>query len=223
MRARAAAITGTPAAAPLLRWSLDASLMLRPTVTYQRLSRQPLESGWLVGLRRPIVIATALGCMASVLATGTGTLRLVVPATLYWSYAPLLQCGALGVVLLTLRERQQRTGATFDVYFAGRAAMVLLQLIIVGTLASVRPDLGWTFLTTAGIAATLAVLAWSARIDYCFFRDFLRQTPLASVFKLLILRLIVWPLVFGVIGVPGLTFGGLIREIFSTARELMAV
>src|SRR5678816_537710 len=119
------------------RWSLDARLMVRPAGTFRQLSTQPLQGGLLVALRRPLVIAVALGFMASLTATGTATLRLVVPATLYWAYAPLMQCCALGLVLLMLRHRRQRTGTTFDVYFAGRAPMLLLQLLIVGTLASI--------------------------------------------------------------------------------------
>src|SRR3954468_19136018 len=59
-------------------WSLDARLMTRPAQTCRELATQPLERGMVTALRRPVTIAMALGCLASVASAGIATLRLAV-------------------------------------------------------------------------------------------------------------------------------------------------
>src|SRR3954468_13771001 len=205
----------------LLTWSLDARLMTRPARTCRELATQPLERGRVTALRRPVTIAITLGCLASVASAGIATLRLVAPATIYWAYAPLTQAVALGLVLLTMRRHRQPISAVIDVYFAGRAPMLLLFLATGWMLGTTNPDFAWTLLTTVGVAAAVVIIAWSARIDYCFFRHFLRQSPAGSVARVLALRVIVWPVVFGVFAVPGMTFGAIGEEVAGIVRELV--
>jgi len=207
---------------PSEAWSLDVRTMVRPALTYRHLATHAPPGGLLTPLRRPILIAVALGCMASVLATGTATLRLVAPATLYWAYAPIAEALALSLTLLTVGRSRQRVGSSIDAYFAGRGPIVLTVLIVAGTLASVRPDTGWTLLTTVCVGALLVVLVWSVRIDYCFFRDFLGRSRTASLWGVFLLRAIVWPVVFGVFGVPGLTLSGIGAELAGVVREILA-
>jgi hypothetical protein len=45
---------------------------------------------------------------------------------------------------------------------------------------------------------------------------------LSAASRVVLLRLIVWPLVFGVFSVPGLSFVGFGEEMLAVARELLA-
>jgi hypothetical protein len=210
-----------------MRWSLEARLLVRPATTYRQLSTQPLQSGPLVALRRPVLMAVAFGCMASVIATRGVTARLAAPAAIYWLYVPLVSMLALTAVLASFRGTGRGSGAGMpattivDIYFAGRAPMVLCLLITAG-ITLLPPYEVWTVLTTWGVGALLVGMAWSIRIDYCFFRYFLWQSPLSAASRVVLLRLIVWPLVFGVFSVPGLSFVGFGEEMLAVARELLA-
>jgi len=181
----------------------------------------PQQGGFFVAIRRPLVITAALGCLASLGSTGIVTARLAGPAVVYWTYAPLTELLAVGLVLMVTRRGPQRLSAAVDAHFAGCAAVILLLLLIGVMLGSTRPDLAWALLTTAGVAMVLAGLAWSARIDYCYFRDFLRQTPRGALVRVLLLRIFVWPIVFGVFAVPGLTFRAMGDEFAGIVRELL--
>jgi hypothetical protein len=209
-----------------VRWSLEARLLVRPATTYRQLSTRPLQSGLLVALRRPLLMAVALGCLASVIATRGVTLRLAAPAALYWLYVPLVLALALAAASATARGTQRGSGTgrpvttIVDLYFAGRAPMVLF-LLIPAAITLLPPYAVWTALTTWGIGGLFVGMAWSMRIDYCFFRDFLGQSPRSAAARLILLRLIVWPLVFGVFAVPGLSFIGFGEEVLAVVRELL--
>ena len=213
------ATSDAPAGAGSLRWSLDARILTRPSQTLRELATRPLESGIGVALRRPLTMLLAFACMAPILATGSVTLRLLPVTAIYWAYVPLTQLLAVSVVILGTRH-QQRFSAALDIYFAGRMPMLLTILLIALTLASVSNKTAWSFLTTIGVGLMVAGLTWSARFDYCYFSDFLRQSSPAAVVRTILLRVIVWPIVFGVFSVPGMSYGAFVAEIVGAAREL---
>ena len=219
MQTLATAMREAPSGRDRRRWSLDARVMTQPSRTFRELATRPLEAGLGVALRRPLTMALGLGCMASLLAAGSVTFRLLAPTVLYLSYAPLTQLLAVSLVLLGTRH-QQSFSAALDAYFAGRTPLLLMFLLVVLTLASVSNETAWRFLTTVGVGLMVVGLAWSVRIDYCYFRDFLRQSPAAAATRTILLRVIVWPVVFGVFAVPGMSYGAFVAEIAGVGREL---
>jgi len=48
-----------------------------------------LSGSFWLAVRRPLALALFLGCAVSLMASGTLTLRLALPAALYWTFIPL--------------------------------------------------------------------------------------------------------------------------------------
>ena len=59
---------------------------------------------WLA-IRRPLLVAAVFGCCISLMTSGRLSLRLAAPATLYWSFVPLLEIAGLAVVWPWKRSR----------------------------------------------------------------------------------------------------------------------
>src|SRR4051812_48942776 len=56
-----------------------------------------LDNVWLA-VRRPLLVALVLGCATSLMTSGRLTLRLLVPAAVYWSFIPVLEVAGLWAV-----------------------------------------------------------------------------------------------------------------------------
>jgi len=145
-------------------------------------------SAW-IALRRPLALALFIACAVSLMATGSVTARLVLPATLYWSFVPLVQIAGLAVVF-----RKHLRAATIDEYFAGHGPWLLWLAAFAGLWTLLPPEtaLGsWRFphlwWTAAGAAA-----AWSLWIDFIFFRRTAGRSPAHAARDLAIQRAVSW-------------------------------
>jgi hypothetical protein len=144
----------------------------------------------MLALRRPFLFALIFGCAVSLFTSGRLTLRLAGPASVYWSFVPLIEIAALAVVcrgkLRTISMPQ-----AIDLFFAGFAPW-LLWLTGLAAIWSWLPDtqaFAWTQPFWLLIAAP-AVLVWSCYIDLRFFRSVLEHRPGRA---LVCHRLISWP------------------------------
>src|SRR4051812_37172619 len=77
---------------------------------------------WLT-LRRPLGIALILGCSISLMTSARLTLRLAIPAAIYWSFVPLCELAGLAAVC-----RGRLKPAIVDTYF--RSTTVALSWVI---------------------------------------------------------------------------------------------
>src|ERR1044071_2141992 len=102
-------------------------VMLRPDAAFSVLRKAPVEESRWLAIRRPLAIAVVLGCCFSLMTAGRLTLRLVIPATLYWSFVPLLQ-----MVCVVFSWRRSGTplplARTLDLFFAGGGPWLLWTL-----------------------------------------------------------------------------------------------
>src|SRR5262249_56398049 len=87
-----------------------------------------LMSAWLA-LKRPLLLAFFLGCTVSFLTSRMLTLRLVVPAMIYWSFVPLIEIAALAAVC-----RRDRKNILFpqliDSFFIGYSPCLLCLVVV---------------------------------------------------------------------------------------------
>jgi hypothetical protein len=151
-----------------------------------------LNSAW-IAIRRPLLVAFVLGCSISLMTTGRLTLRIAGPATLSWSYIPILEIIALAAVC----GRRLRA-ETIDLFFEGHRAWLLWVIAFAALFAFVpapeviaRTGFPWIWY----ISAILVVL-WSGYVDFGFSRRVLERTRFAALRDVVVQRLIVWSAVF---------------------------
>jgi hypothetical protein len=150
----------------------------------------PERAGGWSWLARPLFTAFLLGCVVSLLASGSLTLARVVPASVTWSWVPLFEILSLAAVW-RIGPRPIPFTRAVDLFCAGNAPW-WLWLIAFAAFWSLLPARIW-------LASAAAVAVWSGRTDYRFFRFTLKSASPAR--DLLAGRVVAWT--------PGiLLFGG---------------
>jgi hypothetical protein len=158
---------------------------------------------WL-GLKRPLYLAFFLGCTVSFLTSGTLTLRLIVPATIYWSFVPLIEIAALAAVCWGNR-RDVGFPSLIDSFFRGYGPWLLWLVGMCAIWACLSPSAksldGTVSIVWLGAGGALAV-AWSLYIDFSLFRSLLQRSPARAARDLVLQRLISWGLIMSIIAGP---------------------
>lgn len=168
--------------------------------------------------RGPLFVAFVLGCVASLIATGMLTLRIVVPAAMYWSYVPVTEVLVLAAVTWR-RRRLVPFPIAVDTFFAGHAAWTLFLILVAAMLAFLPPEFGWGRLKLL-LYAGIGVIAWSAYVDFRFFRSIFRASRAAAARDVVVSRLLTWTIVFAVFAVHGTSPWGVAQEIVEAVHEL---
>ena len=132
----------------------------------------------------------------SFLTSGMLTLRLVAPSMIYWSVVPLIEIGALAVVC---RKNGQKLSfaESIDSFFAGYTPWFVWLTGMAAIWALMSPpskSLDWTVSVIWLLAGVPVALAWSAYIDFRFFKSSFR--------RLVVHRAISWSLILLVMGAP---------------------
>lgn len=142
---------------------------------------------WLA-VRRPLTIAFCLGCAVSLMATGILTLRLALPAALYWSFVPLVELAGLAAAL-----RSRLRADAIDDFFAAHGPWLLWLAAFAALWAFVPAPVvigGAGFPRVWYYAGGLAAI-WSGWLDLTFFRRRGEHSPIVAV---LVQRAVSWPL-----------------------------
>jgi hypothetical protein len=175
--------------------SPDVWVMARPGPAFAALAgRASPGSAW-SAFRRPLLVAVVLGCVTSLITFPGITLRLAGPATLSWSFVPLAE--VLGLAVACAGEgRRLPFGRKVDLFFMGYLPWLLWLTGIAIT---------FSFLSTARAFALLdsvwldwagpIVIAWSAWIDFCFFRSAAGHSRGGALGRLVLQRAISWSLI----------------------------
>jgi hypothetical protein len=200
--------------------SLDARVMLQPTHAFRLVASINHADGLWVAARRPLFLTAVLASVVSILTSSAVTLRIVGPAALYWTFVPLAELVGLFVVA---GRRCSRVSASvaIDAFFAGHGPWTLNVIALAVTVSAVRPDEAWHLLTMVCLPITALVIAWSAYIDFRFFREFLSASRVRALVDVTLVRLVTWPLVFGIFAVPGMGASALARELMAIVQELL--
>jgi hypothetical protein len=143
-----------------------------------------------IALRRPLLLAFVLGCAVSLMTSGRLTLRLAAPATIYWSFVPLCEIGSLALVS---RGRKISFAETIDRFCAGHTAWLLWLIVFAAFWAFVPPVDAWRWAgNRLWMPSAWLVLAWSAYVDFGFFRRVLGRSRARAWRDLLAQRLLCW-------------------------------
>jgi hypothetical protein len=155
-----------------------------------------------IALRRPLLVAFVLGCAVSLMTSGRLTLRLALPATLYWTFVPVCQMVSLAVVA---RRRKMPFAQLIDSYFQSHTAWLLWVMAFAAMWAFVPAPtvFSWMFPRTLWFASAGLVLAWSAYVDFGFFRRVLGRPPGRAARDLAIQRLLCWAMGLAIFVAPG--------------------
>lgn len=168
--------------------SPEMQVMLRPREAFAALAiESPRPWGW---LRRPLLLALVIGCGAALLAEGALDPRLVLSAGLTWCFLPLLEISGLAVLWATAGKRI-RFAQAIDLYFAGYAAWCLWIVGVGFCWATLTPARGLTTIFGC-LGIGVLVAAWSAYVDYRFFRCVLKSNRIQALRALAMQRGIVW-------------------------------
>ena len=152
-------------------------------------------------LRRPLLVAFVLGCAVSLMTSGRLTLRLVAPATLYWTFIPLCEIGSLAVVA---RGRKMPFARLIDTYFESHTAWLLWVVGFAAVWVFVPPGTAYHWFDDNRLryGSAALVFAWSAWLDFRFFRRILDRTPGRAARDLTIQRLLAWAVGFAIFVTP---------------------
>ncbi len=186
--------------------------MVRPASTFRSIATHGASESddrrvW-KACRRPLLLTLVLASIVSLLASGTLTLRLVASAAVYWASIPLVEALTLAVVI-GRRANRPSMPRVLDLFFAGHGAWTLLLLAIATSFVFLSPNAGWTLLLRLWVWVMLAVIAWSAYIDLCFFRSILGESRGTALRDLVVLRLLTWTAVVAIFAAPSMTSAGL--------------
>ena len=199
--------------------SFDARVMLRPSRAFRDRSVAAGASLW-TATRRPLFLTLVLATSVSILASGGVTARIVGPAAIYWILVPLIELTALAAIVGS-RWRRLPVFAVVDAFFAGHGPWVILLIVLGLTIPALGPAEVFPALIRLAVIAVPLVLAWSAWIDVCFFRDTIGESRGRAVADALLTRLLTWPIVFGLFAVPGMTPVSITREIAEALAEIL--
>ena len=160
-------------------------------------------NAWL-GLRRPLFISFFIGCTVSLLSADRLTLRLLLPAMIYWSFVPLVEIAALVAVCW-----RDRNGIFFpslvDSFFSGYRPWLLWlagMCVFWVLMSPVAKPLELTISVAWLDGGAVAAITWSLYIDFHFFSSVLKRTPAGARRTLLMHRLISWGLILPILGGP---------------------
>lgn len=134
-----------------------------------------------IGIRRPLMTAFLLGCAVSLMTSDRLTWRLVLPATIYWSFVPLCEIGSLALVA---RRRKLSLARTIDGFFESQTAWLLFVVALATTNRWIGKEVWY------GLAAV--IFAWVAYRDYGFLRRAMERTPARAVCELAAQRALSW-------------------------------
>jgi hypothetical protein len=154
-----------------------------------------------IALRRPLLVAFVLGCGVSLMTSGRLTLRLALPATLYWTFVPVCEIASLALVA---RRRKMPFAHLIDSYFQSHTAWLVWVMAFAAIWAFFpAPTVySWVFQKSLLYASAGLVFAWSAYVDFGFFRRVLGRPPVHAARDLAIQRLLCWAMGLAIFVAP---------------------
>jgi hypothetical protein len=187
-------------------WSAEARVLLWPRATYRELATHDDERGGSV-LRKPAIVAFALGCVVSALAAGRFHVWLIVDGALSFAFVPVIELIAFAVVSRVGARRRMPFARAVDLYFVGFAPWLVWFVVLAAVGGVVSPrEVGPWFMPS--VFACVFPLMWAARLDFLFFREVMQRSGADAVRDLVLHRAISWTgcvgYFFGIVGVSEL-------------------
>lgn len=123
---------------------------------------------------------------------GRLTLRLALPAALWWSFVPVLEILSLFAASRTARRMPWLT--TIDAYFKSHTPWLLWIVVFSAYWAFLPAEKAyvWFWWHNLWYASAGMVVAWSAYLDFRFFRTVLKRSRGQAARELLVQRALAW-------------------------------
>jgi hypothetical protein len=160
----------------------EIAVLFSPAANWPRIAKLPAQGHW---LSKPLFALFVFGCAASLMASGRVTLRLALPAMLYGAFAPVLQI----VALRALDRRAVPFRRLVDLFFTGHAATSLVLLAFATAWVWSSPLAMYSRFQIWRLAG-MALLAWSAYVDFRFFRAVAGRTVVQAARDLMAHRIL---------------------------------
>ena len=173
-------------------WSPEARVLVRPAAIFQELVRSNQPSGL---ASRVFLLAFTLGCLVSALAAPSLTPRVVLDGAISFALIPILEIGALALVLSVGKRRRRPFGQMAGWFLVGNAPWLawVVAMAFVSNLVPAGYVGPWVAIREASI---LLPFAASLRIDLRFFRQVSERSVVGAWFDALLHRGICWTLFF---------------------------
>jgi hypothetical protein len=142
-------------------------------------------------LRRPLLLAFALGCATGIIASGRLSLRTVSDGVLSFAFVPAIQLAAFAIVYWTGRHRRVAFARGGDLFFAGNTPWLQWLVMFTTVCAAVAPRRLGSWVVALELSA-LVPITWSGYLDYQFFRKVMERSARGAVRDLLVYRAIGW-------------------------------
>ncbi len=139
----------------------------------------------------PLQHAFFLGCAVSMLASGRLSARLIVDGAISFAFVPLLQILALAVVL-RIGPRPARSWRDAMCRFARGNRPWLLWLVAVTLVAALVPPRQVGPWVLPLIISAIVPIAWSAILDFRFFRETGLRSARGALRDVVIQRAVAW-------------------------------
>jgi hypothetical protein len=169
--------------------------MVSPRTAFHYLAQHHDSTGAWTLLRRPLFLAFLIGCTLSLGTSGVLTARLVFSTATSWSFVPLFEIASLLIVCWPKRRTVPLSRAV-DLFFAGHGPWIVVLPVLAAITSWISPmqaNLFFRFLWNwKGFLVSGAVAAWSAYIDFHFFRIALELPTRHAARTLVLQRAIAW-------------------------------
>jgi hypothetical protein len=144
-------------------------------------------------MRRVLLAAVVFGCAISLMDGGRLTLRLALPAALWWSFVPLLEMLSLFAASGAARRMPDRR-RTVRLFLAGDTAWLLWLLAFAAYWAFLPTETayGWAPRNRFWFGTAALVALWSGYVDFRFCRGILKLGRWQAARDLLLERLLAW-------------------------------
>jgi hypothetical protein len=172
--------------------SAEFRVLIDPAATFRELTKEQIGGLWVL-LRRPLRLLFICGCVVSLWASGRLSVRLIADGAVSFAFLPVFSLAALAAVYWQSPRRVSFARAA-DLFFIANApwlvwlvAFAALRALESPTLAAAPP----LVLSSAIELSLVVVAAWSAYVDWHFFREVLPH-PSGSARDLILQRAIGW-------------------------------
>ncbi len=172
----------------------EARILFSPAAAFRELTENDSGGRWLA-VRRPLLLAFTCGCAVSLLASGRLSARLIVDGAVSFGFLPVFEVAALAAVYQRSRGQVPFARAA-DLFFAGNAPW-LLWIVVLATLGGALspkwivtlsiPPTAWI-----SLGSLVPIIAWSAYIDFHFFREVLQRPAGGAVGHVALVRAVGW-------------------------------
>jgi hypothetical protein len=167
--------------------SPELQVLFRPAAVFEERIGNP-DSGW-TALRRPLFTMLVVACAISLMTSGRITIRLAGPAFVYWAFVPLCEIAGLALVW----RRKVPFSQAIDVFFVSNAPALFWLIAYAALFAFASPIHAFAWTQASVFDSTLLVMsAWTAYLDFRFFRIVFQRTRAQAVRDLLVQRAVSW-------------------------------